>query len=346
MKAGLVGYAQTGKTTLFNALTGQNVQTGGGGKSKSNLGVIKVPDERLTHLTAIYKPRRTVHAEVLFVDVPGPRTKGSGIDGVTIQALQEMDALAVVLRGFPSLEGEAPQPARELADFEAELLLNDQVVVERRLERLAKEHSNDRQKPVLTRCLEELEAGRPLRHLQLPVEDEREISSFAFLSRKPVLAVLNTTERDATAPLDADLMKACQERNVQIVGVCASLEAEIAALPADEQAEFLTGLGIPEPASAKLIRAAYALLDYISFFTVGEDEVRAWTVYRGSKAPKAAGRVHSDIERGFIRAEVMAYDEFIPVANEAKMREIGKLRVEGKEYVMKDGDIVNFRFAV
>ncbi len=161
-----------------------------------------------------------------------------------------------------------------------------------------------------------------------------------------MLAVLNTTEKDATTPLDADLLKACQDRNVQIVGVCASLEAEIAALPAEEQAEFLASLGIPEAASAKLIRTAYSLLDYISFFTVGEDEVRAWTVYRGAKAPKAAGRVHSDIERGFIRAEVMAYDEFLPVANEAKMRDIGKLRVEGKEYLMKDGDIVNFRFAV
>lgn len=346
MKAGLVGYAQTGKTTLFNALTGQNVQTGGSGKSKSNLGVIKVPDERLLQLTAIYKPRRTVHAEVLFVDVPGPRSKGSGIDGVTIQALQEMDALAVVLRGFPSLEGEPAQPARELADFETELLLNDQVVVERRLERLAKERSNDRQKAILARCLEQLNAERPLRYLELSPEDDREISSFSFLSRKPVLAVINTTEQAVAQPLDADLVMICQERDVQVVGVCASLEAEIASLPAEEQAEFLAGLGIAEPASAKLIRAAYALLDYISFFTVGEDEVRAWTVYRGAKAPKAAGRVHSDIERGFIRAEVMAYHEFIGVGNEAKMRDLGKLRVEGKEYTMKDGDIVNFRFAV
>ena len=346
MKAGLVGYAQTGKTTLFNALTGQQVQTGGAGKAKSNLGVIKVPDERLTRLTAIYKPKRTVPAEILFVDVPGPRSKGSGIDGVTIQALQEMDALAVVLRGFPALDGAPSQPIRELQDFEAELILNDLAVIERRIERLAKERSNERQKAVLTQCLDELNAERPLRHLQLAAEDEREISSFAFLSRKPLLAVLNTTEQDVTKPIPEDLVKACHERKLEIVSVCASIEAEIAALPPDDQAEFLAGLGIVEPASALLIRAAYALLDYISFFTVGEDEVRAWTVYRGSKAPKAAGRVHSDIERGFIRAEVMAYDEFIPVANEAKMKELGKLRVEGKEYVMKDGDIVNFRFAV
>jgi ribosome-binding ATPase YchF (GTP1/OBG family) len=257
-----------------------------------------------------------------------------------------MDALAVVLRGFTNLEGEGPQPARELVDFEAELLLNDQLVVERRLERLAKEHSNDRQKAVLSRCLEELSAERPLRQLELSPEDEREISSFAFLSKRPLLAVVNTSEQEVTSPIAPDLIQACQARNVEVVSVCASLEAEIAALASDEQAEFLAGLGISEPASAKLIRAAYALLDYISFFTVGEDEVKAWTVRRGAKAPQAAGRIHSDIERGFIRAEVMAYDQFVPIANEAKMRELGKLRVEGKEYIMKDGDIVNFRFAV
>lgn len=346
MKAGLVGYAQTGKTTLFNALTGQNVQTGGGGKSKSNLGVIKVPDERLNRLTAIYKPRKTVPAEILFVDVPGPRAKGSGVDSATIQALQEMDALVLVLRGFPSLDGTPAQPLRELFDFDAELILNDLAVVERRLDRLARERSNDRQKAVLAQCLEHLNSERALRSLALAADDEREITSFSFLSRKPWLSILNTTEMNATQPVDPELLAACKERQIELVNVCASLEAEIAALPTADQSEFLSGLGIAEPASARLIRAAYALLDYISFFTVGEDEVRAWTIYRGSKAPKAAGRIHSDIERGFIRAEVMAYGEFIPIANEAKMRDLGKLRLEGKEYVMQDGDIVNFRFAV
>lgn len=331
---------------LFNALTGQNVQTGGGGKAKSNLGVIKVPDDRLWRLSAIYKPRKTVPAEVLFVDVPGPKAKGSGLDSATIQALQEMDALVVVLRGFPSVDGTAPQPARELADFEAELVLNDLVLVERRLERLVKERSEGRQKAVLTQCAECLNAERALRHLTLSAEDEKELSSFTLLSRKPLLAVVNGTEGDVAMPLPSDLVEACRARNVEVVGVCAAIEAEIATLPPEDQPDFLASLGLLESASARLIRAAYALLDYISFFTVGEDEVRAWTVYRGSKAPRAAGRIHSDIERGFIRAEVMSYDEFIVVGNEAKMREMGKLRVEGKEYVMKDGDIVNFRFAV
>ncbi len=345
MKAGLVGYAQTGKTTLFNALTGQNVGPSAV-KGKSNLGVIKVPDERLDRLTEVYRPRRTVPAEIVFVDVPGPRSKGSGLDGSTISALQEVDALAVVLRGFEGLDGHAAQPLRELADFEAELILNDLAVVERRLERIAKEHGNERQKAVLERCHAVLDAQDCLRHLDLSREEEREITSFDFLSKKPLLAVLNVGESELTQGVPPELAKDAQSRRVQVVDVCAAVEAEIAVLPRNEQADYLATMGIAEPASARFIRAAYTLLDYVSFFTVGEDEVRAWTVHRGSKAPRAAGRVHSDMERGFIRAEVMAYDEFMLVKSEAKMRELGKLRVEGKEYVVKDGDLLNFRFAV
>jgi GTP-binding protein YchF len=346
MKAGLVGYAQTGKTTLFNALTGQSVQTGGGSKGKSNLGVIKVPDERLDRLTAIYRPRRTVPAEVVFVDVPGPRTKGGGLDGSTIQAVQEADALAVVLRAFDGADGSPPQPLKELRDFESELILADLGVVERRLERLNKERGGERQKAVLERCHEALNAERSLRMLELLPEEEREITSFAFLSRRPLLGVLNTREADIARGVPPELARSARERQIEVVDVCAAVEAEIASLAPEEQSEFLASLGIREPASARFIRAAYALLEYISFFTVGEDEVRAWTVRRGSKAPKAAGRVHSDMERGFIRAEVMSYDEFILVASEAKMKETGKLRIEGKEYVVQDGDILNFRFAV
>lgn len=346
MKAGLVGYSQTGKTTLFNALTGQRAPAGNGQKAKSNLGVIKVPDERLDHLTEIYKPRRTVPADVTFVDVPGPRTKGSGLDSATIQALQEADALVVVLRGFEDAEGGGPSPVRQLADFESELILNDLGVVERRLERLARERGSERQKAVLEKCHGALNAEQSLRRTVFSPEDEREISSFAFLSRRPLLAVLNKTEADINRGVPPELAQATRERDVEVVDVCAGAEAEIATLVKEDQAEFLASLGIKEPASARFIRAAHSLLDYISFFTVGEDEVRAWTVRRGSKAPKAAGRVHSDIERGFIRAEVMSYDEFMAVGSETKMKEQGKLRVEGKDYVVQDGDIVNFRFAV
>ncbi|MFC1641376.1 DUF933 domain-containing protein [Myxococcota bacterium] len=346
MKAGLVGYAQTGKTTLFNALTGQRALTGSGRRSKSNLGVIKVPDERLDRLTTLYRPRRTVPAEVLFVDVPGPHAKGTGLDGAIIQSLQEADALVAVLRGFESHEGIRPDPARELSDFAAELMLNDLAVVERRLERLAKERGQDRQRAVLERCLAALNAEQPLRLVGFLPEDEREISAFSFLSLRPLLALLNRQETGGPQAITTQLLETAQRWNVQALDVCAAVEAEISTLPVAEQMDFLAGMGISEPASAKVIRAAYSLLDYVSFFTVGEDEVRAWTVRRGSKAPKAAGRVHSDMERGFIRAEVMAYDDFIAAGSEARMRELGKLRVEGKEYVVQDGDILNFRFAV
>jgi ribosome-binding ATPase len=346
MKAGLVGYSQTGKTTLFNALTGQRAPAGAGQKAKSNLGVIKVPDERLDRLTEIYKPRRTVPADVTFVDMPGPRTKGGGLDSATIQALQEADALAVVLRGFEDGSGGGPSPVRQLVDFESELILNDLGVVERRLERLARERGTERQRAALEKCHGALNAEQSLRRTDFSPEEEREISSFSFLSRRPLLAVLNKTEADINCGVPPELARATRERDVEVVDVCASAEAEIATLANEDQAEFLASLGIKEPASARFIRAAHSLLEYISFFTVGEDEVRAWTVRRGSKAPKAAGRVHSDIERGFIRAEIMSYDEFMAVGSETRMKEQGKLRVEGKDYVVQDGDIVNFRFAV
>lgn len=346
MKAGLVGYAQTGKTTLFSALTGQSLAGMGGARGQSNLGTIKVPDERLDKLSAMYRPKRTVAAEVVFVDVAGSRAKGGGLDAANIQALKEVDALAVVLRGFDGGDGSPPNPIRELSDFEAELLLNDQVVIERRLERLVREKGFERQKVVLERCLACLNEQRGLRHIELSADEERELSSFTFLSRKPLLAVLNLREAEVGQALSSELVEAGRARRIEIVGVSVAIEAEIALLPKDEQAEFLAGLGIAEAASARFIRAAYALLDYISFFTVGEDEVRAWTVHRGSRAPKAAGRIHSDIERGFIRAEVMSYGEFVVAGSEAKMREMGRFRVEGKEYVVQDGDILNFRFAV
>jgi ribosome-binding ATPase YchF (GTP1/OBG family) len=226
------------------------------------------------------------------------------------------------------------------------LILNDQIVVERRLERLVKEKGHEREQAVLTKCLAVLSDGRSLRQAGLSSDDDREITSYAFLSLRPVLVVLNVSEADAAKELPAEFLASCADKRLEGISVCASVEAEISSLPKEEQGDFLGSMGIAEPASARLIRAVYHLLDYVSFFTVGEDEVRAWNVYRGDKAPRAAGRVHSDIERGFIRAEVMKYDEFIAVGSEARMKDLGKMHVEGKEYVVQDGDILNFRFNV
>lgn len=344
MKVGLVGYAQSGKSTLFCALTG--LCPAAGPKGKPNLGVIKVPDPRLELLASIYRPRRLVPAEIVFIDVPGPRGKGHGLDRATLQALQEVDALALVLRGFEASVESPPDPALELLNFESELMLSDLVVVERRLERLAKERGSERQQAVLQRCHQALEAETSLRRLELLPEEEREISCFAFLSRRPLLAVLNTREADLGQDPPPGLTQVATDRGLELVSVCAKLEAEIAGLPKEEQGEFLRSMGLSEPASLRFIRAAYRLLDQVTFFTASDQEVRAWTVRRGTPAPRAAGRVHSDMERGFIRAEVMAFDEFVRAGSESRMRETGRLRVEGKDYVVADGDILHFRFAV
>ncbi|MFH1864420.1 MAG: DUF933 domain-containing protein [Candidatus Eisenbacteria bacterium] len=347
MRAALVGYAQTGKTTLFNALTGQKAATGVGGRAdKPNLGVIKVPDPRVDKLSAMYSPKSTKFAEVRFVDVPGPRTKGGGLDPATLQSLREVDALTLVLRGFPGLDGNAADPVREMDDFEAELLINDQIVVEKRLDRLRREQASGIEVETLEACLAVLSEGRPLRSMETRPEQETVMASYGFVSRRPMLAVVNVEEDDAANPPPQALIDAGAARGVEVMSVCASIEAEIAGLPAEDQGEFLESLGLAEAASARFVRRVYQLLDYISFFTVGPDEVRAWTTRRGDRAPRAAGRVHSDIERGFIRAEVMKYDEFIAAGSEQKLKEQGKFRVEGKNYLVEDGDILNFRFNV
>jgi GTP-binding protein YchF len=346
MKAGLVGYSQSGKTTLFNALTGLH-KGAAAGRGMVNLGAIKVPDARVDALAAIFKPRKTTYAEMRFVDVPGPKGKGSGLDADALRALAEVDAFCLVVRGFPAADGAAADPERELRDFDAELVLHDLGVVEKRLDRLRREHGKGSGEYLeLERLHAHLDGGRPLRTMSFSDAEDRELAHYAFLSRRPLLVVVNAAEEAAAALPPAAVERAARERGAEILSLCASVEAEIAELAPAEQPEFLASLGLSEPARARFIRAAYHLLDLVSFFTVGEDEVRAWPVHRGDRAPRAAGRIHSDLERGFIRAEVVHYEDFIAAGSEAKARHEGKLRLEGKEYVVKDGDILNIRFAV
>jgi hypothetical protein len=283
---------------------------------------------------------------VVFVDVPGPKGKGSGLDTATLQALREVDALVLVLRGFEAADGTAPDAATEFLDFETELVLADLEIAERRLTRLRKERGPEVEIGALQACVDQLEGGEPLRALSASEQQWQVLSSYSFLSRRPILVVFNGSEADVGRPVPEAVTEATERRGVGVIDVCAALEAEVSALDADEQVEFLTSLGVSEPASARLIRAAYQLLEYESFFTVGEDEVRAWTIRRGDKAPRAAGRIHSDLERGFIRAEVMPYAEFIELGSESAMKQAGKLRVEGKEYAVQDGDILHVRFNV
>jgi len=335
MRAGLAGYSRSGKTTLFNALTGLRR----GPEAKLHLGAIKVPDARLDRLSAIFKPRKTTPAEVTLADLPGPRAKGSALEPEALQALREVDALCVVLGGF---EPDA-DPLRDLRDYEAELILSDLQAAEKRMHRLRQERDTGAESQELSRVTRHLESGAPLRTLGMSEAEEQALSHFGFLSRKPMLAVVNVAEQDAAGVVDAELEAAARAQGAEALALSAEVESEIAELPAAEQPDYLSSLGLSETARARFLRAVHALLHQISFFTVGEDEVRAWTVRQGDKAARAAGKIHSDLEKSFVRAEVMHFDDFIAAGSEHRARETGKLRLEGKDYVVKDGDILHVR---
>lgn len=349
MKVGIVGFPQAGKTTIFNALTGLHAEIGGYGEAgKTNMGVIKVPDERIDRLSQIFTPKKTTYAEIVFADFVAQANRDkAALSASTIAQIRDVEAFALVLRGFtdPS-SGEDPSPVRDLAAFEAELILADLGVIEKRLEKLKKEKGKEREQKLLETAQQILESEKPLRAVDWTREDQMAMAGFGFISRKPLLVVLNVAEDSAAKPLPDDLKAAIDAAGLQGIVLSGSIEAEIAGLGAEDRAAFLADLGLTETAGNRFVRAAYALLDQISFLTAGEDEVRAWTIRRGTPAVRAAGKIHSDIERGFIRAEVTHYEDFVHYGSEAKCREAGKLRLEGKEYVVKDGDIVHFRFNV
>ena len=343
MKIGIVGFAGSGKTTLFNALTGQDAPTGYGG-GKVNLGVIKVPEPRVERLAELDQPRKTTYAEITFADVPGGRGAQT-LDPQTLGRIREMDALVQVVRGFDGGLG-TPDPSAELISFEAELILADMQVVEKRVERLKKDLSDPRQLALLERIYAHLEQEQPLESMKLTTEEEVSIQGFAFLSRKPLLVVLSQPEGAPADVLPDGLGATCGERGLRVMPLCGPIEAEIAALDPEDQTAFLADLGLEHPASDRFIREAFTLLDLITFLTGGPDECRAWPIRRGTTAVQAAANVHSDIARGFIRAEVIAFEDLDRLGSEAACREAGKLRVEGRDYVMQDGDVCYFRFNV
>lgn len=349
MKVGIVGFPQAGKTTVFNALTGLHAAVGAYGDSgKPNLGTIKVPDERIDRLSGIFSPRKTTYAEVVFVDFPGGSERSAGVlDQATLVQMRDADALVQVVRGFPDpVTQDAADPARDIETFKNELVLADLAIVEKRLERLRKEKGKEQEADLLQRCQSALEAEKPLRRVEFAAADERALSGFGLLSRLPLLVVVNVPEAAVAEPLPDALRGRLDADAVPGLALCAQIEMEIAALDDDDRKAFLADLGLRESARARFVQAAYALLDLISFLTTGEDEVRAWPIRRGTTAVRAAGKIHSDIERGFIRAEVVAYADFVQLGSEAKCREAGKLRLEGKEYVVQDGDIIHYRFNV
>jgi len=342
LKIGLVGFPGSGKSTVFGALTGLAVRTGYGA-GKSNVGVVKVPDPRVDALSALFKPKKTTYAEIAFTDLGGGHA--TGLDRSALNAMREVDALCQVLRGFADAAGEAADPVREIADLQTETLLADLEIVENRIARLEKDRSDPRGLELLKRVHAALEDEQPLRTLEFSPEERKRLSGYAFLTLKPLLLVLNVSEGElGESPEDVDA--AARERGLGLVVLSAPVEMDIAQMPADEQREFAESLGLPEPASGRFIRAAYAITNLISMLTSGPDECRAWPIPRGTPAPRAAGKIHSDIERGFIRAEVTDWRDLVELGSEARCREAGKLRVEGRDYIIQDGDVVNFRFNV
>jgi GTP-binding protein YchF len=354
MKVGIVGFAGSGKTTVFNALTGLAAETGFGGRERANVGVIKVPDQRVDKLSEIYSPKKKTYAEISFVDVAGPEQREAaaersetGLDPKLVQHMREVDALVHVVRAFESpYLARAADPAGDIRAFEDELILTDLVQVENRVARLKKERDSERERELFDRIKAELEAEKALRDVEIAHEEQGMIAGFRFLSLKPLLLLVNTSEDQVAAGLSPELVTLAEQKRLTCIQMSGKAEMEIAELDPDEQREFLRDLGIDEPARDRFIRAAYALLDLISFLTAGEDECRAWPIKHGTHAQKAAGKIHSDIERGFIRAEVARFEDLAALGSITACREHGKLRLEGKDYIVQDGDVINFRFNV
>ena len=356
MKIGLVGLPKSGKTSLFNLLTGQSVPTSSFGASRElHVGIARVPDPRVDRLTALFRPKKTTLASFEVVDLAGI-TKGER-QGLDAKEFRNADALLHVVRAFPDASGAAAAPRGDIADLETELILADLEVVERRLERLEaslKKKPNpleQKEQAALQRLKPALEAETPLRAVPLAEDEARLIRGFTFLSEKPILHCLNLDEKEVArgaSLVESFGLTALDGRPGTRFGwVSAVIEAEVAQLAGEEQAAFLADLGLREPALRRVLTDCYALLGLISFFTVGEDEVRAWSVPGGTRAQDAAGAIHSDIARGFIRAEVVGYDELVAAdGSMATVRERGQFRLEGKEYVVADGEICHFRFNV
>jgi GTP-binding protein YchF len=344
MRIGICGYPGSGKSTVFSALA-----PGGRTDREVAFGNIKVPDARVDFLTSVFKPKKTTYAEITFVDVSGSGSRAGGaFPPDVLQAMRNVEVLVHVVRGFenPSLST-PPDPSRDERMFNDELLLLDMGVLEKRAERFKKEAKKGLEVDANRRCLEHIEKGEPLRTLVISEEEQKALGpGIQLLSATPLVTLYNLSEQAWADPANAHLRETKTGPGWVSLAICGSIEAEIAALPAEEQKEFLDGLGLGEPARNAFIRAAYGLLDLISFLTSGPDECRAWPLRRGTVARKAAGKVHSDIERGFIRAEIYRPEDLKVAGSEAALKTQGKIRVEGKDYVMQDGDVVNFRFNV
>ncbi len=357
MKTGIIGLPQVGKTSLFVMLTKQQVAQHSGNPREAHLGVTKVPDDRLDRLAALYNPKKLIHASVEFSDVAALSQEALK-ETAFAATLRNVDALAHVVRAFddPSIPHVgAVDPLRDIKNIDFELIVNDLGQVEKRIERVEKDlkkaklPESERELDLLKRAKIHLESERPLREMEMTPEDKKRVRGFMFLSEKPILYVLNIGE-STTLSQDLDeaiakygLAEVLSRRDTGALAVCAKVESELAEMSDEDAADFMSSYGLVESGMVRLIRKSYELLGLISFFTVGEDECRAWTVERGSKAVEAAGAIHTDLSKHFIRAETIHWDQLLEAGSEAEARSRGTLRLEGKEYVVKDGDVMHIR---
>jgi ribosome-binding ATPase len=344
MHVGICGYPGSGKSTVFSALA-----PGARADKEVAFGVIKVPDDRVDRLAAIFKPKKINFAEITFVDVAGEAGAAAGVfPPRVIQHMRNADVIVHVVRVFESpFGGDPADPDRDERLFADELLLLDLGILEKRVARLKKEGKKGPELDVAERCVAHLEGGEPLRTLGLQPQDLETLAGIQLLSQKPLAVLYNLSESawDDAAMARFRELRHDASQTVHL-GLCGTMEADIAAMAPAEQREFLLGLGLGEPVRNVFVREAYRLLDLVSFLTCGPDECRSWPIHRGTVARRAAGRIHSDIERGFIRAEVYRVEELEAVGTEAALKSQGRIRVEGKDYVVQDGDVVNFRFNV
>ena len=364
MKLGIVGLPNVGKSTLFNAITNAGAEAANYPfcTIEPNVGVVTVPDKRLDRLAEMYSPEKFTPAVIEFVDIAGlvkGASKGEGLGNRFLSHIREVDAVVHVVRCFENgsiihVNGSV-DPMRDVDIINMELVISDLEIVDKRIDRVTKLLKGDRtlaaELEVLSRLREHLDAGNSARSMELTPDEEVIVNDIPLLSRKPVIYVANIGEDEVSGGYENNpgyiaLKKYAEAEGSGIIPICAGIEAEIAELEGEDRAMFLEEMGLSESGLDRLIKAGYSLLGLISFLTAGPKEVRAWTIKKGTKAPQAAGKIHSDFERGFIRADVIAYDDLIACGSMAAAKEKGLVRSEGKDYVMKDGDIVLFRFNV
>lgn len=364
LEVGIVGLPNVGKSTLFNAITKAGAEAANYPfcTIEPNVGVVEVPDERIWKLTEMYKPKKTIPAAMRFVDIAGlvkGASKGEGLGNKFLAHIRQVDAIAQVVRCFDDsnithVEG-GLNPLRDIEIINTELCLADLETLEKRLERTQKliksgDKKAQMEATVLNRIRETLEQAQPARRVEITEEEAALIRDLNLMTLKPVLFVANVSEEEIANHEGNKYVQQVKEyaaqEGAEVVAVSAKFESEIAELGDDEAKEFLAELGVTESGLDKLIKASYKLLGLINYFTAGEQEVRAWTITKGTKAPQAAGKIHSDIERGFIRAEIVSYDDLVAAGSQAAAREKGLVRLEGKDYIMQDGDVTYFRFNV